>query len=122
MTRMLEPASRALVQTDCPLLGKVGAAMTPGVSAGEAWQAVCGAENVRGGDMDALTREDREALNALFEHLGECGRQQQDERLCDAVRALHQNLEGARVRAGEAEKLYGSLGLLVGLMLALIVV
>ena len=122
MTRMLEPAARALTLTGCPLLEKTGAAMTPGVSAGEAWKTVKAREDRRGGGMDALTREDREALDRLFEHLGESGREQQARLLNDAVTTLEGNLGSARAREGEAERLYGSLGLLVGLMLALIVV
>ena len=121
MTRMLEPAPQALAFTDCPVLRAVGAAMVPGVSAGEAWTRVRAEEGRRGGGIDALTREDLDALDALFEYLGESGRQQQERLLADAGRALARNLESARVCAGEAERLYVSLGLLTGLMLALIV-
>lgn len=120
MTRMLEPAAQALGFTDCPLLRLIGAAMAPGVSAREAWSKVCAAENRRG--MDALVQEDREVLDQLFEHLGESGREQQNRLLGEAARRLRENLEDACARAGEAERLYGTLGLLLGLMLALIVV
>ena len=122
MTRMLEPAPQALSFTDCPALRQVGAAMTPGVSAREAWAKVRAEESRRGGQLDALTREDLEALDSLFEHLGESGRVQQERLLTDAARALERNLESARESAGEAERLYVSLGVLTGLMLALIVI
>ena len=121
MTRMLEPAPQALSVTDCPVLRAVGAAMTPGVSAGEAWARVRAREGRRGGGIDALAREDLEALDGLLEHLGESGRQQQERLLTDAGRALARNLESARACAGEAERLYVSLGLLTGLTLALVV-
>lgn len=120
MLRMLETASQALSASDCPLLRQTGAAMTPGVSAREAWAAVCAAESRRFGGLDALTREDREALDGLFDGLGESGRGQQAILLSETLKALEQNLESAAARAREAERLYGSLGLLTGLMLALI--
>lgn len=122
MLRMLETAPQALSASDCALLRQTGAAMTPGVSAREAWATVCAAESRRFGGLDALTREDREALDGFFDGLGESGRAQQELLLSETIRALAQNLESAVCRAREAERLYGSLGLLVGLMLALIAV
>ena len=68
----------------------------------------------------ALTSEDRTALDGLFSQLGESGREQQDILLTGTISALNRSLEAAEARAREAEKLYLSLGVLVGLMLALI--
>lgn len=122
MTGMFEPVQHALDRTDCPLLNRIGSDMRAGVSAGSAWAGIQEREQRRGGMIDALTREDRQALDGLFMRLGETGRDAQEVLLSGAVRTLEQNRESARHRAGEAEKLYVSLGMLTGLMLALIVV
>ena len=121
MTSMFEPLSHALAATHCPLLEQVGSAMRPGTDAASAWAEVSRREARRGGRMDALCGEDRQALDSLFDHLGESGRDAQEVLLDAALRGLDENLRTARARAAEAERLYVSLGLLVGLMLALIV-
>lgn len=120
MARMLEPAATALRGAACPILIQVGDGMTPGVPAREAWSKVRDREARRGGKLDALTREDFNALDGLFDQLGETGREQQAILIGDAIRALQENLSTAGARARECERLYGTLGLLTGLMLALI--
>ena len=93
--------------------------MTPGTSAHEAWKRV---RSARSGDAVALMGEDIRTLDAFFQRLGEVGRAEQGVLLSGVIRTLEDNLECARTSAGEAERLYGSLGLMVGLMLALVVV
>lgn len=122
MLRMLEPTGRALAAADCAILRQVGEAMKPGVSAMEGWKQVCGGRSRWRCGMDALTREDRQALDHFFSHLGESGREQQGLLLDQTIQVLAGVLAEAESKAGESEKLYGSLGLLLGLMLALIVV
>lgn len=121
MTSMFEPLAHALSSTHCPLLEQVGRALRPGTDAASAWNAVCAREARRGGSMDALCGEDRQVLEGLFRHLGESGRDAQELMLEAAIRRLDENLRAARARALEADRLYISLGLLIGLMLALIV-
>ena len=122
MLHMLEPTGRALEATDCPILRLTGEAMKPGISAMEGWQQTCAARNRWRCGIDALTREDRQALDRLFTHLGESGREQQGLLLDQTIQKLEGFLTAAESKASESEKLYGSLGLLLGLMLALIVV
>lgn len=122
MIHMLEPVALALSASDCPALERVGRDMKPGDCAGNAWRRVSGRETRRGGVLDALTAGDRRALDALFDQLGESGRDQQDILLSAAIEALTTNLTEAEKRAGEAERLYLSLGLLAGLTLALTVI
>ena len=50
------------------------------------------------------------------------GREEQDLLLSGVVEALDRQQQAAQVKAGEADRLYLSLGLLIGLMLALIVI
>lgn len=122
MIRMLEPVSLALTASECPVLEKVGRAMSPGECAGTAWNRVSARESRRGGLIDALAPEDRHALDGLFDQLGESGRKQQEIILSATLNALGKNLSHAEKKAVEAERLYLSLGLLAGLMLALIVI
>lgn len=120
MMRMLQPTAQALSAAECPILVRTGAAMAPGVSAAEAWAEVRAAQGRRGGQLDALAQDDLRALDAFFDELGETGRECQALMLSETIDALERNLEIAGERAQEAERLYGALGLLTGLMLALI--
>ena len=122
MLHMLEPVASALVFTECPLLEQTGRAMTPGTSAREAWTWVKDISSGRRSGLETLAGEDLQTLDAFFHKLGEVGRAEQGLLLNRVIRTLEENLEGARSSAGEAERLYGSLGLMVGLMLALLVV
>ena len=104
------------------LLEGIGAAMGPGISAAEAWGAVLRKERRTGGLCDALLAEDIAVLDRLFAGLGESGRDAQELLLSEAAAALSESARSARERAEEAERLYTPLGLLAGLMLALVVV
>ena len=79
-------------------------------------------ERRRGGTLDVLTMEDVGVLDSLFDGLGESGRDQQEMLLSGTLETMTRNLEAARTRAGEADKLYVPLGALTGLMAALVVV
>ena len=122
MIGMFQPVHQALGGTECPLLESVSRAMTPGGSAASAWQSVREKECRRGRALDALTAEDLEALDRLFDGLGESGRDRQEILLTQTLEALTRFLESARRRAGEADRLYVSLGALTGLMAALVVI
>ena len=122
MTGMFEPIQDALERSECPLLKSVSGRMRAGVSALEAWQAVSKERSRKGSATDALTESDRAILDRLFEHLGESGREEQDLLLEGTVQALEAQLEKAASSAAEADRLYLKLGILIGLMLALIVV
>ena len=122
MMRMLEPVNLALSGAECLLLERVGAAMGAGNSAGEVWQQVKARERKRGGMIDALQSEDLRILDSLFSRLGESGREQQEILLEGARAALDKNLSEAEQKARESERLYLSLGTMVGLILALVVI
>lgn len=122
MISMFEPLQQALKASGNAVLEALGEQMTPGVSAAEAWTEVKRAECRRGGRIDALSSEDLRTLDALFDQLGESGRDQQDVLLNGARAALDRNLEAARARMAESDRLYVSLGALTGLMIALIVI
>lgn len=120
MISMFEPVRHALMASDCEILGAVGGNMAPGLSAARAWAATRAAARRKGGALDALDPEDLRALDGMFDQLGESGRDQQDLLIGGACAALERQLEAARRRTAEADRLYVSLGALTGLMIALI--
>lgn len=122
MTGMFEPVQQSLSRSECELLKRVGSGMGPGTGADGAWRAVRKVERRRDGLIDALAGEDLQALDRLFMQLGTSGRDAQELLLNGAAQELEMNLSSARLHASEADRLYVTLGLLVGLMLALIVV
>ena len=105
----------SLASASSPLLQKVAEGMRAGLSAAAAW------EKLRP-KPHALNREDREALDGLFARLGETGRESQDALLTGTAEKLERLSEFAGEKARAAERLYGTLGLLIGLVLALIVI
>ena len=119
---MLEPLDRALRQTDLPLFVSVADALAGAGCASEAWQTVCARECRRGGMADCLEQGDRDVLDRLFEHLGESGRTAQDA----AIRACIEAMEAIHAEAGERAattgKLYGSVGFLMGLAIAVLMI
>ena len=122
MTGLMEPVQCALACSNCPLLSLVAEGMQGGQSAGEAWRAVRPTAMRRGGAADALSKDDAKLLDGLFDRLGQSGREEQGALIGTALEAVEALREEARKRAAEAGRLYMSLGLLIGLMLALIVV
>ena len=122
MTGMLQPVQCALEKSACPLMKRVAEGMRQGRSASDAWQAVRDSVLRRGGSGDALSPDDLAALDALFGQLGQSGREEQEALLGASLEAVTRLRDGALQKAGEADRLYVSLGFLVGLMLALIVI
>ena len=121
MTGMLEPVQCALVAANCPLLTLVAEAMGGGRSAGEAWRSVRRAAMRRGGPADALLESDAGVLDGLLDRLGETGREEQGALIGATLERVEGLRDEAVKRAAEAGRLYLSLGTLIGLMLALIV-
>ena len=93
--------------------------MAAGGDAAGAWRVLLPAFSRRGGVLDCLAQEDMAALAALFEGLGIGARAEQEALLSKTARELGR-LEGEAAKAGaEKGKLYTTLGLLCGLMLAI---
>lgn len=122
MTGMLQPVPCALENAGCEIMTRVAEGMGEGCSAGDAWRAVRDVVARRGGAADALTEDDLDVLDALFSGLGQSGREEQEALLDAAWRRICRLRDEALKKAGEADRLYVSLGLLIGLMLALIVI
>ena len=125
MTGMLQPVQCALEKSACPLMKRVAEGMRQGRSASDAWQAARDSALRRGGPGDALLPDDLATLDTLFRQLGQSGREEQEAQealLGASLEAVTRLRDGALKKAGEADRLYVSLGFLVGLMLALIVI
>ena len=122
MTGMLMPVQCALGKSGCALLRQVAEGMRQGNSAADAWRAVRESALGRGGPGDALVADDLCALDALFDQLGQSGREEQGALLDASLQTVGRLRDGALRRAEEADRLYVSLGFLIGLMLALIVI
>ena len=122
MTGRFEPVRNALEHCDCPVMALVAENMDDGASADEAWRSVQKRAARRGGPIDALNDGDRQILDHLFAGLGQSGRREQEALLSGTLRAIALRREGALAKAREADRLYLPLGILTGLMLALVVI
>ena len=122
MTGMLMPVQCALDRSGSALLKQVAEGMQSGCSAEDAWRAFRQGALRRGGPADALAAEDLVVLDGLFGQLGQSGREEQEALLDASLQTVCRLRDGAFRKAGEADRLYVSLGFLIGLMLALIVI
>lgn len=119
MLERLLPLHAALAQARFEPFRMVGERMAAGGDAAGAWRVLLPTFSRRGGVLDCLAQEDMAALAALFEGLGVGARAEQEALLSKTARELGR-LEGEAAKAGaEKGKLYTTLGLLCGLMLAI---
>ena len=119
--RMLEeimPLQDALSSMDSPLTRGVAAQMRPNEPLDAAWKRAREALCRRGGMLDSLREEDLRVLDGLFENLGLSGRMDQRLLMEKVERELEELEKAARRANDEHGKLYGSLGALAGLALA----
>lgn len=119
MLERLLPLHAALKHSRFEPLQRVGERMAGGEDAATAWRALLPALSRRGGALDSLTPEDFDALAALFDGLGAGARAEQEALFSATMRELGR-LRGKRPKlARKRGKLYTTLGLLCGLMLAI---
>ena len=119
---MLEPLDRALRQTGLALFVMTADALSEAGAASEAWKTVCAKECRRGGAADCLEQGEREALDKLFGRLGESGRSAQDTAIHACITAMEQFHSEACERAATTGRLYGSVGFLTGLAIAVLMI
>lgn len=122
MTGMFEPVRQALERCDCPLFTEIASGMEGGGSALDSWRALEKRDRRRCSPLESLAEGDRQILFQLFSGLGQTGREEQELLLGNAIEALERQRVSAQAKVAEADRLYGALGLLIGLMLALIVI
>jgi len=122
ITGMLEKVSDALKMSGCDVFIVIGYEMEKGKSAKEAWNAKSEDFMKRCSPLDSLTDKDVELLNDLFSNLGESSRREQEMFLESIIKGLCEQRDGAKVQLNEKEQLYVSVGFIIGLMLALVVI
>lgn len=118
----MEPLGRALEQSGLSLFSAVGKRLLEGKSALDSWHAVLREERQRGHDADCLTKPELTALDRLFECLGESGRAEQDQAVRACIEALEEIRIQAAERAAQTGKLYGSIGLLTGMAITVMMI
>ena len=117
MLEKLLPLRQALSLSESPALGKVAAAME-GLGPAQAYLSVKDQLIARDGPLSCMEEEELGVLGRLFAQLGATGASEQRLLLREASAQL-ERIEGrARVKADEQARLYGTLGLLAGLALA----
>lgn len=122
MTGMMEDVRHALMETGCKSLILIGKEMANGGNAAKAWKRATLSKHFQNTGLDTLKREECDIIEHLFDKLGESNRESQKVLIESAVKALEERLPEARKKASEAEKLYSTLGMLIGLIFALIMV
>ena len=113
MLDRLLPLAAALEKSQAYILKEIGALMK-GCSAWDAWQALCLRERARGRQMDCLTEDDVDALNAFFDGLGGSGRSEHKAIFDSAIKTLGHLESAARKDGAEKVRLYTTLGALAG--------
>ena len=113
------PCTAALDHARSDVLRRVGERVAAGEDAASSWRALLPSLTRRGGALDCLTQEDVSTLTAFFDGLGADARAGQEALFQTALRELGR-LEAEAARSGaEKGRLYATLGLLFGLMLAI---
>ncbi len=113
------PTRKALGRSACALFRELAAHMED-KDAAQAWREVRLQETCRGGRLDCLQREDLAVLEDFFGGLGLSGRSEQEALFDAAIRAMTALGDEARKGGAEKNRLYTTLGLLVGLILAIL--
>lgn len=119
--RLAAPLEDALRHSEAALFSMVADNLTEAGSAQDAWNRVARVQTRRGGDADCLQKPELDVLNGLFAHLGETGRYGQEEALDACIASLEEILSEAREQGERRDKLCSSLGLLLGLAAAVLI-
>lgn len=117
---LLEPLAEALRQSEFSLFAATAGRLPECPSASEAWKSVLSRETRRGGIADSLQKRELDALERLFERLGESGRAAQDDAIRACIASIEEALNEARTKSEQADRLCTSMGLLLGLTIAVL--
>jgi stage III sporulation protein AB len=110
---------RAALDGNCQAFRRVAQAMEGGKTAMQAWESVKKELTGRGGPLDCLSAEDEAILDGLFLSLGSGAQSEQKRLLDDTEESLKEKLRKAKEDAEASKKLFGKLGALAGLALAI---
>ena len=118
MLEKMLPLKEALMASSCEAIAPVAANMTGGRMPLDAYLGAVQGLSARGGALSALTEEDTQVLEKMFEGLGASGASEQRLLLTGVQAQLDRLSQAARKTAEEQAKLYTSLGLISGLALS----
>lgn len=118
----MEPLNEALLSSGSEIFAITARSLNQESSVSDAWLHACRTACARGGIADCLEQRDCDALNRLFEHLGGSGRSTQNTALLACIDELELLKEDAHTRASASGRLYTSIGILLGLALAVLLI
>lgn len=118
----LEPVCEALEATGNVLFAQIAERTSDERNVYAAWRDVLCAATKRGGTADALGDRERTALDRLFKQIGASGRDEQDVAIRACISSFEVICEKTAERAATIGRLYTSLGMLIGLALAVLMI
>ena len=119
MLERLLPLHAALEKSGFEPFRLAGTLLAGGESGASAWKKAAAKLTKRGAQLDCLTADDLSALSSLFDGLGMSARAEQEVLFASALREVGRLESEAQKSGAEKGKLYTTLGLLCGLMLAI---
>lgn len=122
VTEHVEPLKSALQHSGSPLLEEVAKALAQNSEPTMAWARVRKDATNRGGVADCLGAKEIESLDQLFSQLGGTGKSQQDLALLRCIATLEEIEKAEKARLNESARLYTTLGTLLGLAIAVLMI
>lgn len=121
MLNSLEPVGILLRKSEAPLFQALGNSLGQGASLSACWEELRAASTRRGKMLDSLTESDLHILDALFMKLGTSGKEEQNALFSMIISHLEEAQEQAKNKNIEAEKLYTTLGALLGIGISVLI-
>lgn len=114
MMNSMETLGILLRKSDSMVFKAVGNALWEGEGVNDCWQHVRDSAMRRGSTLDSLTDADAALLDEFFAGLGNSGRDEQSRLFSVSIAALEDAQTQARGKYREAQRLYTTLGALIG--------
>lgn len=122
IVRAHEQLERALRLAGGEIFSGVADGLSEGMGVLEAWERTSSVMFARGGQADCLTERDKGVLEGLFLRLGHIGSAAQDEAIATCVAGIEMLRDEAGERAASAGRTHVTIGFLVGLAIAVLIV
>lgn len=122
MVEQLKTVGDALGESEMSLFKSVAQEMTGVCDVADAWQKIRNLETRRGCFADCLTERELRPLDRLFRRIGVSGKEEQELCISGCIAEYELLSEAADKKAERSGKLYASLGSLIGLTLAVLLV
>ena len=122
MLNSMEPIGILLRKADSALFSDLGNSLWEGESLAECWEQLRTKESRRGGRLAELQEEDKRILDDFFLHLGQSGREEQNELFASIIARMEEAQSGAKTSYMSSSKLYTVLGSLIGIGICVLIV